>query len=81
MIQKIIKVGNSAAVTLQKKFLKESGFRVGQKVAVEVDSHLGVVIVKPLKQAKNKLINPEFKRWLDDFTTKNKSLLKKLTTL
>ncbi|OGY26571.1 MAG: hypothetical protein A2Z42_04825 [Candidatus Woykebacteria bacterium RBG_19FT_COMBO_43_10] len=36
MRQKIIKVGNSAAVTIPKKVLEENGFKIGDFVEVEI---------------------------------------------
>lgn len=78
MIQKIIRVGNSAAVTLPKDFLKKAGYSVGQEVAVEQKGSLGVLIIKPKNQEKNTLFDPEFKTWLDNFTAKNIRLLRKL---
>lgn len=78
MIQKIIKVGNSAAVTLPSDFLRDANFRIGQEVAVETNSELGVVVVKLKSQQNNRLINPEFEDWLKEFTAKNNNLLKKL---
>ncbi|MDP3953508.1 MAG: AbrB/MazE/SpoVT family DNA-binding domain-containing protein [bacterium] len=38
MAQKIIKVGNSAAVIIPKKSLKELGIKIGDEVIVRVDS-------------------------------------------
>ena len=36
MIQKIIRVGNSAAVIIPKKFLNENNFKIGDKVEIEI---------------------------------------------
>ena len=41
MIQKIIKVGTSVAVTNPKKSLKELGFRIGDNIRVNIDSVSG----------------------------------------
>jgi len=38
MRQKIIRVGNSAAVTIPKKVLEEKGLKVGQEADIEVRS-------------------------------------------
>ena len=37
MLQKVIKVGNSAAVTIPKYFLEKSSMKIGDKVFVEFD--------------------------------------------
>ncbi|OGG22221.1 hypothetical protein A3D03_04700 [Candidatus Gottesmanbacteria bacterium RIFCSPHIGHO2_02_FULL_40_13] len=38
MIQKIIKVGNSAAVTIPKEFLLETGIRIGDEMIIETNT-------------------------------------------
>lgn len=78
MIQKIIKVGNSAAVTLPKDFLKKSNFRIGQEVAVETNPEMGIVVVKFKNRQKDRPLNLEFEEWLEDFTKESNNLLKKL---
>ncbi|MBI5420801.1 MAG: AbrB/MazE/SpoVT family DNA-binding domain-containing protein [Parcubacteria group bacterium] len=47
MIQKVLKVGSSAAVTIPKKSLEELGLRIGDNVAVEIDVHKKVVQIIP----------------------------------
>jgi len=37
MTQKVIKVGDSAAIIIPKKSLKELGIRLGDEVSVEID--------------------------------------------
>ena len=37
MMQKLLKVGYSAAVTIPKKSLKELGLKIGDEVCVDVD--------------------------------------------
>ena len=46
MIQKIIRVGNSAAVTLPKSVLEESGVKIGTKVNVSYKADLGNFVVE-----------------------------------
>lgn len=47
MTQKLLKVGNSAAVTIPKKSLKELGLAIGDEVSVEVNKKGKKVTVKP----------------------------------
>lgn len=49
MIQKILKVGTSAAVTLPKHSLEELGFRVGDRVQVDVRG--GAVVIRPTQKS------------------------------
>ena len=46
MIQKIIRVGNSAAVTLPKSVLEERGVKVGTKENVSYKADLGNFVVE-----------------------------------
>lgn len=78
MKQKIIKVGNSAAVTIPQKFLKEVGWKPGDELLMEGDSRTGILILKDEDSPYKSKITPEFKQWLDDFTSRNKSLLEEL---
>ena len=47
MIQKVLKVGSSAAVTIPKKTLEELGWKVGDQVVVEIDKRKRVVLIRP----------------------------------
>ena len=78
MKQKIIKVGNSAAVTLPASFVKEGGLSIGSEVLVEPNTKYNVITIKPANSTYKTTITPEFKDWLDKFTKKNSQLLKKL---
>ena len=50
MLQKIIKVGNSAAVTLNPKLLSQMGFDFGDKIQTEyISDAKKIVISKPSK--------------------------------
>ena len=48
MIQKILKVGTSAAVTIPKHSLEELGIRIGDQVHVDVKGD--AVVVRPAKK-------------------------------
>lgn len=48
MIQKVLKVGSSAAVTIPKRSLGELGLKPGDEVRVEVDRRRRAVIIVPL---------------------------------
>jgi putative addiction module antidote len=49
MIQKVFKVGDSAAVTIPKKSLKELGLKVGDLVSVQIDVATKSVSLTPAK--------------------------------
>ena len=46
MIQKLLKVGSSAAVTIPKKSLKELGLKIGDEVYVDVDVKEKTVLIR-----------------------------------
>lgn len=77
MQQKIIQVGNSLAITLPAKFVREQKLKAGQEVFVEADSDLDVVQVKTTSNAKASL-TPEFKTWLDGFVDRYENSLEEL---
>lgn len=78
MIQKIIKVGNSFAITIPKSFINETGFKSGDEVEVESDKDLKLMIVKAKGSDLQTKITPEFKNWLDNFVKSNKKALQEL---
>lgn len=77
MLQKVIKVGNSAAVTLPKDVLKVSKLSAGDAVHVQVDDATGAIIVS----AKNnpfKGMSPDIANWTKNFISKNREALEEL---
>lgn len=57
MKQKIIRVGNSAAITLSKSLLKESGVKIGGSVNVSYKADMGNILIEiPRKQTSTRVI-------------------------
>ncbi|MBI2029435.1 AbrB/MazE/SpoVT family DNA-binding domain-containing protein [Candidatus Gottesmanbacteria bacterium] len=81
MIQKIIKVGNSAAITIPKEFLQSANYKIGEEVALEINTPMRTLVVKPKSQAAKKTLTPEFKDWLDGFMEEYQPILEKLAHL
>jgi len=77
-IQKIIKVGNSLAVTLPASFLRDSNLKKGDELVVETAPVYQTMVIRSKKMANNSKLSPEFFDWLDKFTKKNYDLLKEL---
>lgn len=61
MLQKIIKVGNSFAITISKKFIDSLGISSGDTVDVQIESHKKRIIVKfnKEKEITNTVVDPE----------------------
>lgn len=70
MKQKIIRVGNSAAVTIPKKILAEHGLSVGQEAEVAIS---------PVE--KKPELSKEFGNWVDQYIKDNRTALEKLSNV
>ena len=71
MIQKIIRVGNSVAVTIPPSFIKEKKLKVGDEVQVDVE---------PITKVKRTTLTPEFIKWVDKYIENNRPALKELAS-
>lgn len=79
MIQKIIRVGNSYAVTIPKSFIEESKWEAGQPVAVNADLVARSITIQEKEASAHKSpLQPEFLTWLEQFNTKYKAVLAEL---
>lgn len=78
MIQKIIKVGNSAAITIPKEFLKEAKMKVGDEVVVEENAQNKILLIKPKNRVDSPSLTPEFFSWLDEVSKKYKEVIVEL---
>lgn len=72
-----MRVGNSLAITLPKRFVDGKKLKAGQKLFVEDDVDLGLVQVST-KDGKKLSLTPEFKEWLDEVSVKHENLIKEL---
>lgn len=70
MKQKIIRVGNSAAVTIPRNVLEENGLSIGQVAEIEISS----VTTKPK-------LTKEFGAWVDQYIEDNRIALEKLANI
>lgn len=48
MIQKLLRVGSSAAVTIPKKSLKELGLKIGDEIHVRINREKKTVLIEPI---------------------------------
>lgn len=74
MIQKVLKVGSSAAVTIPKKSLKELGLKIGDSIAISVDKSKRRVTIEPSFEA-----DPELISWTKSFVDKYRPALEALS--
>ncbi len=78
MLQKIIQVGNSLAVTIPSSFAEQVGWKVGEKVVVTEDTELEALKIQQTKTATRAGVTPEFYSWLKKFNVKYKTVLQEL---
>lgn len=78
MLQKIIQVGNSLAVTIPSSFAETVGWKAGEKVVVMEDTESEVLKIQQTKPIAKVGITPEFYNWLKKFNTKYKTVLEEL---
>jgi len=74
MTQKVIKVGDSAAIIIPKKSLKELGIRLGDEVSVEIDKKQRRFSIEPLI----KDIDKELLGWTKKFIERYRPALEAL---
>jgi putative addiction module antidote len=73
MLQKVLKVGSSAAVTIPKKALKELELKIGDSISLTVDTaRRRVVVEAPAK------VDPELVAWTRQFIKRYRPALKAL---
>ncbi len=77
MLQTIIQVGNSLAITLPKDFTQKAKFKAGDKVNVDANADIPAIYVQPAKSGSSGL-TPEFKSWLDTIVKKESDIIKSL---
>ncbi len=81
MKQKIIKVGNSAAVLIPKSVLDEEGVKIGTTVNSTHKADMGSYVIDFPKKTKAKSpASREFNRWLDQFIEEDGELLDELAS-
>lgn len=86
--QKLIKVGNSYAVTIDKQFVQQH-FSSQPQAEIKIDMDRGEFSVRPaiasgsrnVKHALSEKITPELQQWTQKFLRDNKEALEKLANL
>lgn len=80
MLQKIIKVGNSLAITLPSSFVEYAKWKAGQKVVVLEEADSKTLTVQSQEAELLKMgLTPEFRSWLKKFNKRYKDALSELS--
>ena len=77
MTQKVLKVGDSAAVIIPEKSLKELGLRPGDEVSVEVDKKQRKVLIEPLMKEIDKGLLDWTRKFIERYRPALEALAKK----
>ena len=81
MMQKILQVGNSAAVTIPKQFLQEMGLLIGDRIDIRAKKNPPKIEIAPSYQTvlrKKSGITAKFVRSVEDFIRVYKPVLEEL---
>ncbi len=78
MIQKVLRVGSSAAVTIPKKSLKELGLKIGDSVSLEVDLYTKSITICSLSARKAISRNKKVDTYALDFIERYRPALEAL---
>lgn len=81
MLQKVLKVGNSIAVTIPKPYSVKLKLSAGSQVNVNLNDEDKTMIIDPNPKTPKKgsdKLSPEFMAWADSFIEENRDLLKAL---
>ena len=79
MLQKVIKVGNSVAITLPKDFLTSAKVKAGDSIYVDVDKSTDVMVVST-KENPLKGVSPDIGHWTAKFIRSNLAALEELAS-
>lgn len=76
MLQKIIRVGNSAAVVLPQSIRRETGLAPGTQISIERKGKN--VVISPSGQKIAKGVNAKFMKMVDEFISDHEDVLREL---
>ena len=77
-IQKIQKIGNSAGILIPKEWLKELGFKVGEKVRCKIADARIIIMQAKSEKEKTVKVNAKFAKMVEEFIDENEELLGRL---
>lgn len=76
--QKIIKIGNSAGVILPIDFVRTNKLKLGDKIEMTLHKASKSILLTPAKFKSKVMKRYDFFNWLDEYTEKNKDLIREL---
>lgn len=80
MLQKVIKVGNSLALTIPKSFVEKTGFKAGDEIFVQQEPQSKSLIITTKDQAKKIKLSPDLFSWLNEVEEKYTDAIKELAS-
>lgn len=79
--QKIIRVGNSLAVTLPASFIKEGNLKAGNEILVETMPIYQTALITTKKNKIKSQLTPEFFQWLNQVSEKYEDVIRELANI
>lgn len=76
--QKVIKVGNSLAITLPAPFVRDGNINAGDELYIEHNADHKTLYVRPEKGQVGDGLTPEFFEWLDEISEEYEDTIKAL---
>jgi len=78
MIQKVIKVGNSLALTIPKSFIDETGYKAGDEIFVQLEPQTKSLIMTTEANAKKMNLSTDLLMWMGSVQKKYAGAIKEL---
>lgn len=77
-VQKVIKIGNSFGFILPIDFIRSTKLKIGDEIEMEVSKISKSILIVPKKLRSKIMRKFEFYNWLNEYTEKNKELIREL---
>lgn len=78
MFQKILKVGNSLAITIPKSFIDKTGFKAGDEVFLQQEPSSKSLVITTRDRAQKMKLSPDLFSWLNEVEQKYSDVIKDL---
>ncbi|NCN03516.1 MAG: AbrB/MazE/SpoVT family DNA-binding domain-containing protein [Candidatus Pacebacteria bacterium] len=81
MIQKVIQVGNSLALTIPKSFIDKTGYKAGDEVFVHQEPKSKSLIITSKEHGEKMKVSPELLSWINEIEEKYTETIKELAKI
>ena len=78
MLQKIIQVGNSLALTIPKSFIDKTGFKAGDEIYVQQEPRTKSLLITSKDRSNQMKLSPDLFLWMSNIEEKYSKAIKDL---